>query len=140
MKTKTFVIALLCLMLVSIQGAMLVNAKMGSITFHVFKDLNDNKVFDADEPSPPWAIVKMKMQKDPFFWFMANRVKLMIRTGNVTYRFVLYPCDYRLVADYSCQPLPGMGAEFWTYDSPLHLDEKNIGTKLYIPLHGYYIP
>lgn len=138
MKTKTFVIALLCLMLVSIQGAMLVNAKMGSITFHVFKDLDRDLVFDAGEPSPPWAIVRLKMQGDcPFPWFKWNRTRIIGDRGDVTYRFVWYPCDYRLVANYVWWEI---GSDFWTYDGILRLDEKNIGTKLYIPLTEYYIP
>jgi len=139
MKTKIFVIALLCFMVISIQGAMLVTAKMGRITFHVFKDLNRNQVFDTDETSPPWAIVKLKMQDDyPFFWFMVNRVRLVVGSGDVTYRFVQYPCDYRLVADYYYSP-DGLGMYFWKYDGILHLDENNIGTKIYIPLLGHYI-
>jgi hypothetical protein len=140
MKTKIFFIAMLCLMLVFLQGVMLVNAKMGSITFHVFKDLNRNQVFDTDEPSPPWAIVKLKMQGDhPFFWFMVNRVRLVGGIGDVTYRFVQYPCYYRLVADYYYSP-DGLGTYFWNYEGILHLDENNIGTTIYIPLKGGYVP
>src|SRR5512136_1636597 len=99
MRTKAFGIATLCLMLVSIQGAMLVNAKIGSITFHVFKDIDGDQMFDEDEPSPSWAVVNLKKQSGcPFFMF--NRFRLALGSGDVTYRFVSYPCDYRLVAHY----------------------------------------
>ena len=141
MKTKTFIIALLCFMLVSLQGAMLVNAKMGSITFHVFKDYNKNGIQDANEHSPPITIVKLKTQGDsPFFWFMANRVRLVGFSGDATYRFVTYPCDYLLVAHYEYILPAGIGLEIWHYGDFLHLDETNIGSKLYVPLNGTYVP
>lgn len=138
MKTKTFIIVTLCLMLVSLQGAMLVNAKMGSITFHVFKDFDDDKVFDANESSPPWAIIKLKKQSG-FQFFMFNRLRLALGSSEVTYRFIQYPCDYHLVAHYEYSP-GGAGMEFWYYESPLHLDEGNIESTIYIPLKGGYVP
>jgi len=138
MKTKTFVIAMLCLMLVSLQGAMLVNAKMGSITCHVFKDVDDDQIFDANEPSPPWAIINLKKQSvSPFFIF--NRLRLARGSGDVTYRFVPYPCDYRIVAHYEYSP-DGAGMESWSYKGLLHLDEENIGSTIYIHLKGGYVP
>jgi hypothetical protein len=138
MKTKACVFVLLCCTVLSLQGAMLVNAKIGSVTVHVFKDLDDDKMFDENEPSPPWAIIKLKNQNGcPFFMF--NRFRLALGSGDVTYRFVQYPCDYRLVAHYEYSP-GGAGMEFWYYESPLHLDEENIESKVYIPLKGGYVP
>ncbi len=134
MKTKIFVIALLCLMVVSIQGAMVVNAKMGSITFHVFKDMDYDKVFDEGEPSPPWTIINLKKQSgSPFFMF--NRLRLALGSGEVTYRFAQYPCDYQLVAHYE-RNIDYILWEDWTYEGILHLDEKNIGSIVYVPLNG----
>jgi hypothetical protein len=140
MKTRIFFIAMLCLMLVSLQGAMLVNAKMGSITFHVFKDMDDDKMFDANESSPPWTVIKLKMQGNyPIFYFLFNRLRLVGGSGDVTCRFIRYPCDYHLVAHYEYSP-DGLGMEFWYYESPLHLDAENIGSTIYIPLKGGYVP
>ncbi len=134
MKTKIFVIALLCLMLLSLQCVMLVNGKMGSITFHVFKDMDYDKVFDEGEPSPPWAVVNLKKQSgSPFFMF--NRLRLALGGGEVTYRFAQYPCDYRLVAHYECTP-GYVVWEDWTYKGTIHLDEKNIDSTVYVPLYG----
>ena len=140
MKTKIFLIVMLCLMLLALQGAMLVNAKMGSITFHVFKDIDDDKVFDTNEPSPPWTVIKLKTQCNfPIFYFLFNRIILVGGSGDVTCRFIRYPCDYHLVANYWYSP-DGTGTELWYYESSLCLDENNIGTKIDIPLKGGYVP
>jgi hypothetical protein len=133
MKTKTFVIALLCLMLVFIQGAMLVNAKMGSIKFHFFKDLDNDKVFDANESSPPWLVVNLKKEGG------INRFRFVVFSGVVAYRFVLYPYDYHLFANYFRCP-EGLGVEDWSYEGTLHLDEENRGSIVYVPLNYTFTP
>ena len=133
MKTKIFFIAMLCLMLVSLQGVMLVNAKMGSITFHVFKDLDDDKMFDANEPSPPWAVVNLKKQDG------INRFRFVVFSGGVTYRFVLYPYDYHLFANYFRCP-EGLGVEDWSYEGTLRLDKENMGSVVYVPLNYTFTP
>ena len=134
MKTKIFFIAILFLMLVFLQDAMLVNAKMGSISFHVFKDVDYDQIFDANEPSPPWAIINLKKQSgSPFFIF--NRLRLALGSGEVTFRFAQYPCDYQLVAHYECT-VGYVVWEDWTYKGTIHLDEKNIGSTVYVPLYG----
>lgn len=137
MKTKTFVIALLCLMLVSIQGAMLVNAKMGRITFHVYKDLDNDKIFDANEPSPPITKVHFKIQDSNSCY---NRVRFVGFRGEVTFWLDPYPFDYRLTAQYDYPLNNGLGLMIWRFDGSLQVNEENIRTIMYIPLTGAYIP
>jgi hypothetical protein len=108
-------------------------SKMGSITFHVFKDLDNDKMFDANEPSPLWAVVNLKKEGG------INRFRFVVFSGVVTYRFVLYPYNYHLFANYFYCPL-GLGVEDWTYDGTLRLDENNIGSTVYVPLNYTYTP
>ena len=120
MKTKTFAIILLCLMLVSIQGAILVSATRGSFTAHVFKDLNGNNVQDPDEPSTSKAVVS---------FYSPVRVKLTNSNGEATFRFLPYPQPYNIAARYFSQN------EYWFGVGGIFLIEGTLGWTTDVPLH-----
>lgn len=108
-------------MLVSMQGAILVNATRGSFTAHVFKDLNGNNVQDPDEPNTSKAIVN--------FMSSAFRVKLTNSNGDATFRFLLYPAGYNMVARYFSQH------EYWFGVGGILLQKEDLGWTADIPLH-----
>jgi len=120
MKTKTFLVILLCLMLVSVSGAMLVNAKRGSFTAHVFKDLNENNVQDPDEPSVSKVLVS---------FFSPFRVKLTNSDGDATFRFLPYPAGYYMVVRYF------QSHESWLGVGGILLCEESLGWTTDVPLH-----
>lgn len=137
MKIKTVIIALFCLMLVTLQGSMLVSAKMGHIRFHVFKDLDRDKVFDKNEPSPPITKIHFIIQDSNFHY---SRFRLVGLRGDVTFWRVPYPFNYRLTAQYDHPRSDGLGLEIWGFDSSLPVNQENVRTTVYIPLTCSYIP
>ncbi len=133
MKITIIFTALVCLALISLQGAMPVTAKIGRVTFHVFKDVDNDRMLDANETSPPWAVVNLKKQGG------MSRVRCAVFSGDVTYRFVFYPNEYHVYVDYFRSP-EGLGVEDWSFDGTLRLDEETIGSVIYIPLNYSFTP
>ena len=121
------------MVLVSVPGAMLVNAKIGSFTFHFYKDLDGDNLFDANEPSPSKTRVQLIPLSaiHPAFWFrFINRYT--DGNGEVAYRFVLYPRYYRLFAIYHDPALD----EYWTITVyGMSLGEEDLGSTSYWPMY-----
>lgn len=112
-------------------------SKIWSITFHVFEDLDRDKVFDENEPSPPITKVHFKIQDSNFRY---SRFRLIGFRGEVTFWFVPYPFDYRLIVQHDDILNNGLGIIVWRFDDSLQVNEGNIRSTIYIPLTGSYIP
>jgi len=112
--------------------------KRGTVRIHFYEDLDNDSVFDSNEPSPPLFIVHLKTQ-DSNPGFMINRIKIIGCRGDAIFRFVSYPAVYNLSGhiEYSYE---GIVTYFWIYDGRVNLSEELIGTQINLPLRHFMIP
>lgn len=110
----------------------------GSVKIHFYEDLDNDSVFDLDEPSPPLFIVRLKIVY-PNLVFMINRFKIIGSGGNAIFRFIPYPAIYYLTAHYE-RVLYGVLWEFWQYNGLLTLDEDTMGTQINLPIRHFGVP
>jgi len=119
-------------------GIELLSIKRGSVKIHFYEDLDNDSVFDIDEPSPPLFIVHLKTQ-DSNLSPMINRIKIIGCRGNVIFRFMPYPAMYSLTAHYE-RVLYGILWEFWQYNDLLNLNEDIMGTQINLPISHFAVP
>ena len=112
--------------------------KRATVKIHFYEDLDNDSVFDLDEPSPPLFIVRLKIVY-PNLVFMINRFKIIGTGGNAIFRFIPYPAIYYLTAHYE-RVLYGVLWEFWQYNGLLTLDEDIMGTQINLPIRHFGVP
>jgi hypothetical protein len=112
--------------------------KRGTVKIHFYEDLDNDSVFDSNEPSPPLFIVHLKTQ-DSNLSFMVNRFKIIGCRGNAIFRFIPYPAIYNLTAHFE-RNIAGIMTEGWVYNGILNLKEDLMGTQIYLPIHHFIIP
>jgi hypothetical protein len=112
--------------------------KRGTVKIHFYEDLDNDSVFDPNEPSPPIFIVHLKTQYLNLS-FMVNRFKIIGCRGNAIFRFIPYPAIYNLTAHFE-RNIEGIMTEGWIYNGILNLNEDLMGTQIYLPIRHYIIP
>jgi hypothetical protein len=114
--------------------------KRGTVRIHFYEDLDNDSVFDNNEPSPPLFIVYLKTQ-DSNPGSMISRIKIIGCRGNALFRFVPLPANYNLTARYQHDPF-GMGimTEIWMYSGEVYLNESVMRNTLYLPIRHIIIP
>lgn len=110
----------------------------GIVKIHFYEDLDNDSVFDLDEPSPPLFIVRLKIVY-PNLVFMINRFKIIGGGGTVIFRFIPYPAVYYLTAHYE-RVLYDVLWEYWQYNGLLILDEDTMGTQINLPIRHFGLP
>jgi hypothetical protein len=112
--------------------------KRGIVKIHFYEDLDNDSVFDTNEPSPPFLFIHLKNQY-PSHSLMISRFKIIGGSGNVLFRFIPYPAVYNLTADYA-RNLYGCMTELWIYSDIINLNEDMVGTRIYLPIHHFIMP
>jgi hypothetical protein len=110
--------------------------KRGAVKIHFYEDLDDDNIFDTNEPSPPILKVQLKTQNP-----VVNRIKLIGFRGNAIFRFLPCPDTYYLNA-YFQHDYGGMGimTEIWYYTGKVYLSEDVMGTLINLPIEHYVGP
>jgi hypothetical protein len=112
--------------------------KRGSVKIHFYEDLDNDSVFDTNEPSPPLLVIYLKNQY-PSHSLMINRFKIIGGKGNAIFRFIPYPSVYNLTAQFQ-RNLYDIMTEIWIYTGILNLTEDKIGVQIYLPIHHFAMP